>query len=435
MHLSGRLVRADAVLFAQDDAARVDVLVDHEGRHAGHGLPVDHRPVDGRGAAVLRQQGGVEVDGAELRHGPHLLGQHAEGYDDEEVGLPGLQLLQESGILQLEGLQDGDAVRDGVLLDGAFVHAQAPAARLVGDGHGTDDLETVLDEAVQGRDGEFRRAHIDDARLADQVDHPALELAPLVLQRVGTGQGRVIDGLPGQEGADGQQDGRGDEGAFGTADGTVLGQLGPDGIDDVVEDEEEDGNDGRHTQSALAHQGADRGSDEEHDEAGQRFREFPQEFQVRAAQVPHVFIGFPAEGHDLGHHLVGVLGGGTVGGRLAGDVVPFPQTVRMVICLDALDEGGVQLPVLGQDAVAHQLVELLLARGLRDAPQRILLLLELDDVHALDLVAVFGGVGLLEGVILQGDEQLLLREIDLLELQGGVPEAHRVGLLVVHPVV
>ena len=52
------------------------------------------------------------------------------------------------------------------------------------------------------------------------------------------------------------------------------------------------------------------------------------------------------------------------------------------------------------------------------------------EVHRLDLVAEAGAVGLLERVVLKGDDELLASEEQLLEFQGGVPELPGVGLLV-----
>ena len=184
MQLAGRLVGPDAALLAQDDPAGVDVLVDHEGGHAREFLAVDDGPVDGGGAAVLRQQRGVEVEGAQAGHAPDLLGQHAEGHDHEEVGLPGGEGLQEGGILELEGLQDRDAVGDGIMLDGALVHLEAPAAGLVGHRDHAHDLVTGLDEGVQGLHGEFGRAHINDAGGAEEAPDLAESLAPPDLELV-----------------------------------------------------------------------------------------------------------------------------------------------------------------------------------------------------------------------------------------------------------
>ena len=107
----------------------------------------------------------------------------------------------------------------------------------------------------------------------------------------------------------------------------------------------------------------------------------------------------------------------------------------MEVGLHPVDEGSVQLVILGKDAVAHQAVELLFTGLPLDLPERILLVLELDHVHALDLVAVFRGVGLLEGIVFQGDQHFLLDEVDLLQLQGRVPVFHGIGLLVVGAVV
>ena len=47
------------------------------------------------------------------------------------------------------------------------------------------------------------------------------------------------------------------------------------------------------------------------------------------------------------------------------------------------------------------------------------------------LVTVLVSLGFLESVVLQGNHHLLLREVDLAQLQGGVLVLHGVGLLIV----
>ena len=93
-------------------------MVEEEGGDAGLGVAVDDGPVDGRCAAVLRQEGGVEVEGAEAGHGPHGFGEHSESHDNLEVGLEGTELVEKFGGLQLLGLKHGQALAQGVLLDG-----------------------------------------------------------------------------------------------------------------------------------------------------------------------------------------------------------------------------------------------------------------------------------------------------------------------------
>ena len=66
--VSGCVGRTYLVFLAEDDLARVYVLVQHKRGHAGEFLSVDDGPVDRSCASVLRQQGGVQVERTQLRH-------------------------------------------------------------------------------------------------------------------------------------------------------------------------------------------------------------------------------------------------------------------------------------------------------------------------------------------------------------------------------
>ena len=108
----------DGELALGDDATGVDVVVEEEGGDAGEGLAVDDCPVDWRCATIVGEQGCMDVECAEARHCPHHFGEHAERYDDLEVGIVAAQLLEEVLVLHLQGLQHWQTVGKGVLLDG-----------------------------------------------------------------------------------------------------------------------------------------------------------------------------------------------------------------------------------------------------------------------------------------------------------------------------
>ena len=64
MHLSDIVRVGNGEMTLQDDAARIDLMLQEEGGHTRLRVSVDHSPVDGGCAPVLRQEGGMEVEGA-----------------------------------------------------------------------------------------------------------------------------------------------------------------------------------------------------------------------------------------------------------------------------------------------------------------------------------------------------------------------------------
>ena len=231
--VSGGVRVVDAALLAEDDASGVDVVIDHEGGHARDPLAVDDGPVDGGRAAVLWQQGGVEVERPELGHRPDFLGQHPEGDDHEEVGLPGAQGLEELGIFQLGRLQHGDAVLHRIFLDRAFVYLESASSRLVGHGHDARDLVPLGHQGLKGCNRELGRAHIHYARLLEEACDGGLDLPPAGLDLV-RAESAVVRGLPDEVSADRDQHVQRNERSVGRGDGAVLGKLGARQVHDPV---------------------------------------------------------------------------------------------------------------------------------------------------------------------------------------------------------
>ena len=149
-----------------DDSARVYLVVKEEGGHAALGIAMDDGPVDGRGTAVLRQERGMEVERAQTRHGPNDLGQHAEGYHDLQVGLQGAQFLEESRVFQLLGLEDGDALTDGILLDGRSLQLRVMTANgLIGHSDDTHHIVAAFNEAAKRLNRKVGGAHVNDSHI------------------------------------------------------------------------------------------------------------------------------------------------------------------------------------------------------------------------------------------------------------------------------
>ena len=150
----------DGELALGDDATGVDVVVEEEGGDAGEGLAVDDCPVDWRCAAIVGQQGGVNVECAEARHSPHYLGEHAERDNDLEVGVVAAQLLEEVLVLHLQGLQHGQAVGKGVLLDGRRAqHRSVATDGFVGLRDDSHYVITVLYKSLERANGKLGCSH------------------------------------------------------------------------------------------------------------------------------------------------------------------------------------------------------------------------------------------------------------------------------------
>ena len=350
VHVTRGIGIGNAAFLAEDDTARVNVFVDHEGRHTRHLLPVDDRPVDGGGTAILRQEGGMQVESAQRRHGPDHIGQHPEAHDDKQVGLERLQGFEEGRVTQLLGLQDGQAFLHRVLLDGTFIHLEAASAGLVGHGHHAHHMVFLLQEGVQGGHRKFGGTHINNAGLLEEAHELALDFTPPGANVVGIEQGGVVNGFPGKENADGSQDPGRDKGSDKGGGSPVLGQFGAGNVHHPIQDEEEDGDNGRGSQSAFADEGAQRGPDKEEDQAGEGLGEAFEFLHIGPGEDEIILVSVAVEVLDIHRHLHGALfrpanGVTVLGRRLPGQEV-FGQVRRTG---DAGVDRGVQLGTFGQE--------------------------------------------------------------------------------------
>ncbi len=105
----GGIVGRDGEFLLQQDVAGVEAGVDAHGGDAGDGFAVCDGPLDGRGAAIFREQRGVQVDVAERRKIEHPLRNDAAVADDDDgVGFEGGELGAEFVVgLDAVGLGDG----------------------------------------------------------------------------------------------------------------------------------------------------------------------------------------------------------------------------------------------------------------------------------------------------------------------------------------
>ena len=165
MHVAGGIGVGNGDRHAADNAAGVDVVVEEKCRDTRFRVAVDHRPVDGRSAAILRQKGGVEVERAEARAVPHNFGQHSERHHDLQIGLQGIEGCEEGFIFEFLGLQHGQALLQGVLFDGrGLQRVLMPPHRLVRHRDNADYVVAAAYKFVERGNGEVGRAHIYDAK-------------------------------------------------------------------------------------------------------------------------------------------------------------------------------------------------------------------------------------------------------------------------------
>ena len=228
-----------AAFGAQDDTAGIDSFVNHKGGHARDVLSVDHRPVDGGGAAVLRQQGGVQVERPQFGHTPHYLRQHPEAHYHKEIGLPGGQIFQEIFVLEFFRLQQRQFMRNGVLLDGRFVHLEAAARRFIRHRYHAHNMIATLDEGIQRAHGELRRAHIDDTGFSEHTEEFAFYSAEPGFHQVYVEDTGIFNGLDREPCADGRQHEGRNEFAHESRCAAVVGQAFAGDVHHPVQHEEE----------------------------------------------------------------------------------------------------------------------------------------------------------------------------------------------------
>ena len=148
----------------EENGAGVEALFKEHGGVAGKSIAHGHRPLDGRGAAVLGQQRRVEVDAAEPWEGQHPGGDDAAiGYDDDGVGGDGLKLGVQCGVVaDFFWLRDGEAGCECGLLDRRSGELLAAANGAVGLRDNQRNLMTCREQSFEGGNGEAGGAAEDE---------------------------------------------------------------------------------------------------------------------------------------------------------------------------------------------------------------------------------------------------------------------------------
>ena len=165
-HLHHAIVQRTHILFGanrerllEDDAARVDLMVEEEGGGSRDAVAIDDCPVEGSSPTILREQRGMEVERAHAGHCPNHFGQHPESDDNLQVGLPGTQGFEERLVLELFGLEEREIVVERILLDRAVLHLVASSGRLVGHRDDANHMIAARHQRIEGGHRKIGRAH------------------------------------------------------------------------------------------------------------------------------------------------------------------------------------------------------------------------------------------------------------------------------------
>ena len=161
---SCRLELADRRLRGIDHVSGVHFAIKVHGRNAGHGIAVEHRPLDGRGAAILRQQRAMDIDRPIGRRCEQIIRQNAAiGHNDENIRLQALEICQRRAVAHLCRLKHREPRRKCDLLDRARLELHAAVFRLVRLCEHTNHIKVFIEQALQGHGRKIRRAHENDA--------------------------------------------------------------------------------------------------------------------------------------------------------------------------------------------------------------------------------------------------------------------------------
>ena len=161
---TARLLGVNGDRLHHQDVAGVQPFVQLHDGHAGALVTVEHGPLDGRGAAVFRQQRDVQVDAAVLRHMQQLRRDDAAvGHNDDDVGRQLFDKLIGRAVPQRAGLVDRKTVLNSQLLNRRRGQDLLAAHGLVAAGKDTADLVPGVQQGSQAFGGDVRSSHKQDA--------------------------------------------------------------------------------------------------------------------------------------------------------------------------------------------------------------------------------------------------------------------------------
>ena len=106
----------------------------------------------------------MHIERAETGHGPHHLGQHAESHHHLKVGTEASQLLHELRVFHLDGLQHGQALLQGILLDRRCLQRVLMASYgFVGLSNHSHHIISAFYEALEGFHRKLGCSHKNDS--------------------------------------------------------------------------------------------------------------------------------------------------------------------------------------------------------------------------------------------------------------------------------
>ena len=116
--LAAGLLGVDGYRLDQQHIAGVKALVELHDGNAGPGIAIEHRPLNGRRTAVLRQQRHMQIDAAVLGHMQKLRRDDAAvSHHHDDIGCQFFDDIVRGTVPQCAGLVDRDAMLGGQLLD------------------------------------------------------------------------------------------------------------------------------------------------------------------------------------------------------------------------------------------------------------------------------------------------------------------------------
>ena len=253
MQSAGRISRKYRALLTVHYLSGVHARVNHKGGHSGHILSVDDGPVDWGGTSVLRQEGGVKIEGSEFRYAEHRFRHKSECHHHEKVRFPAPEFFQEGFILEGNRLEQRQVVGTRIFLDCAAAYLHPPSAGLVHGSHHSHHVIPLLHKSVEGCHREFRRTHKHNTSLFEQSHKFGFDFSEFCFYVVCIEKGSIVNGFPGEPDAYRPQHNAGYEYAQLRRHGPVPCKFLSGNVYNPIEYEEEHGDDCRCSESTFVY--------------------------------------------------------------------------------------------------------------------------------------------------------------------------------------